>query len=116
MPEVKFEVNEAFYKSLLEKGIKSGTFAVAEQLLADSDEFVKWDTGTMKDSGRPEHEDSGASVSMQTPYVIKQYYTGRGINHGHNANPGIMWFHKTADKYKSDYQRIMQKFFGEGLK
>lgn len=113
---MEFQVNRALYQGLLEQGTKAGTKAVAEQLLTDCDEYIKWDLGTMHDSGRVESEGNDAGVSWNTPYAKRQYYTGKGIQHGKNANPGIMWAHKAESAHKADYLRIIIKAFAEGLK
>lgn len=113
---MEFKVDQSLYKNLLNKGAVAGTYAVGEQLLTDSEEYVKYDRGTLYASGRVDHDGEDAEVSMNTPYAHKQYYTGRGIQHGHGGSPGIMWFHRAVAAHKSDYDRIMTKAFAEGMK
>lgn len=117
MSGVKFEVYTELYKRLLSQGAATGINAVAEQALSDSNRYVKIDQGTLRDSGRVEGEGIEKAISWNTPYALRQYYTGTPIDHGKNeGEPSLQWAHKAQRLHGKNWLRIMTKEFGEGLK
>lgn len=116
MGDMSFEVNESRYRAILENGSEAGIKAVAEQALTDSNEYVKYDRGNLHDSSRIEKGTAGdVYLTWNTPYALKQYYTGTPINHG-TGHPSLQWAHMAYRIHGAGWKRIMDKFFAEGMK
>lgn len=111
----RFTVNQAKYKSLLENATEAGLDAMAEQSLADSNEYVKVDQGTLRASGKVERKGTEISLSYNTPYAKRQYFTGRP-SADVNGQASIMWMHKAQRVHGADWLKILKKAFAGGLR
>lgn len=112
---MNFSVNRTLYKRLLDGATHAGLEAVGEQALADSNEFVREDQGTLRESGRFDVKDDDVIISYNTPYAKRVYYTGKP-SHDVNASASLQWIHKARKTYGKDWLKIMQKAFTRGLR
>lgn len=48
--------------------------ALADQIIADSNQYVPLDQSALRSSARIEHENGGTQVTYNTPYAAYQYY------------------------------------------
>ena len=112
---MNFSVNRTLYKHLLEGATHAALEAVGEQALADSNEFVREDQGQLRESGRFDVKGADATISYNTPYAKRVYFTGTP-SHDVNANASLQWIHKAQKLYGNDWKKIMQKAFAKGLK
>ena len=116
MSEVYFHVDMPKYQRALKKGIDAGIIAVTEQAASDSQKYVKYDSGTLHDSMRIEYKKGVGSISWNTPYAKRQYYTGTPIDHRQNrAKPHLMWAHYAAQHHGKDWKKIFEKAFARGM-
>ena len=109
-----FIVNQAKYKALLESATEAGLDALAEQALADSNEYVKVDQGVLRASGKVERNGAEISLSYNTPYAKAQYFTGRPSTDV-NGQASLMWMHKAQRVHGADWLKILKKAFAGGL-
>lgn len=63
------------FKNKVKKMSRRAENAVADQIIADSRQYVPSDgENTLRDSARIEHENDGTQVTYNTPYAAYQYY------------------------------------------
>lgn len=90
--------------ALFEKGL----FAAKEQILTDCNYYVRVDQGILRDSARVEQNGDELTITYNTPYARRVYYTGKP-SHNVNANASLMWCQVAADKHKGDWAKIIEK-------
>lgn len=116
MSQVDFKVDYAAYERLLNNGITAGVAAVTEQVGHDANMYVKYDSGALHDSMRVEYREGKGEVSWNTPYALRQYYTGNPIDHMKGeAEPHLMWAHYAAQHHGKDWKKIFEKAFARGM-
>ncbi|SES18177.1 minor capsid protein [Streptococcus gallolyticus] len=93
--------------------INKGRYALANQILLDSNNYVPMKDGSLRASGHV--ESSGEAVSWNTVYARAQYYGTNGIvvfRHYTTPGTGKQWF-ETAKKGKADtWKRVAAKGMG----
>lgn len=97
-------------------------YALAEQILADSEKFVPMLTDNLRESGRVVQGESGTMyVVWDTVYALYQWYGIRadGSHPVHNyttAGTGKQWVEKAKSQYGDRWRDIAQKDFTGALK
>lgn len=116
MSQVDFKVDYAAYERLLNNGITAGVAAVTEQVGHDANMYVKYDSGALHDSMRVEYREGKGEVSWNTPYALRQYYTGNPIDHMKGeAEPHLMWAAYAESLYRKDWDKMFEKAFARGM-
>lgn len=117
MSQVDFKVDYAAYERLLNNGITAGVAAVTEQVGHDANMYVKYDSGALHHSMRVEYREGKGEVSWNTPYALRQYYTGNPIDHKKGeAEPHLMWAAYAESLYRKDWDRMFVKSFAYGIR
>lgn len=101
-------------KANIDKATNLALFAMQEQVRTDTNYFVKVDTGILRDSINSEVDGNVLTVSWDTPYAKKQYYTGKPST-DKNPNASIMWAHKAAAAHGKDWAKMIQKGIADNL-
>lgn len=97
-------------------------YALAEQILADSEKFVPMLTDNLRESGRVVQGESGTMyVVWDTVYALYQWYGIRadGSHPVHNyttAGTGKQWVEVAKGQYGDRWRDIAQKDFTGALK
>ncbi|WP_017728498.1 minor capsid protein [Halalkalibacterium ligniniphilum] len=79
----------------LKKASERARFLVSQQVLKDSNRFVPFDTGNLRDSSiRASNFDEG-QIAWDTPYARKLYF-GVRMNFSRDSNPsaGPLWYER----------------------
>ena len=86
--------------------------AEISQIAGDTNQFVKVDQHTLENSMRFHSENGVGEVTWDTPYAKRQYWEIKT-----SLTPGRTWkWIETAKrKFKSDWQRIIEKALRENL-
>jgi hypothetical protein len=90
----------------------------AERLLADANNTIPYDTGTMMKSGKvePDYDNNGAVISYATHYVVRQH-EDTNIRHPAKGNPNskpggrARWLELTAKENQPKTMAIFYKMF-----
>lgn len=105
-----------------------GAYALAEQMLADSEKFVPYSGGAgqsaggLRESGHVVQGESGTYyIVWDTVYALYQWFGVRadGSHPVHNyttAGTGKQWVEKAKDQYGDRWRDIAQKSFTGALK
>lgn len=103
-------------------------YALAEQMLADSENFVPYSGGSsqsaggLRESGKVERGESGRFYLVwDSVYALYQWFGVRadGSHRVHNyttPGTGTQWVEKARDRYGDRWAEIAQKKFTEALK
>ena len=74
-------------RAKIRRAVGALKFAVAEQILSDSTQYIPKQAGDLRDSGRIEVHGADVAVIWDTPYAAYQYYgcwpdgTHQVVNH-----------------------------------
>ena len=102
-------------------------YALAEQMLQDSEKFVPYSGGSvqsaggLRDSGKIVDGDSGSLYLVwDTVYALYQWYGIRAdgthkVNNYTTAGTGKQWVETAKGQYGARWDNIAQKSFTEGL-
>lgn len=103
-------------------------YALAEQMLADSERFVPYSAGSsqsagnLRESGKVERGDSGRFYLIwDTVYALYQWYGVRAdgshrVHHYTTPGTGTMWVDKARKHFGDRWREIAQKRFTEALR
>ena len=121
---VTVELDRAHLTARLQGGKELACAALAEQILADCNQYAVPDDGehTLKDSGRVEKIEDEYAVTWNTVYAAFQFYgcwpDGSHVVHdhtqGYTENPSTQWTEVTRGRYKEEWNAVAQKKFVEG--
>lgn len=93
--------------------ITKGKYAVANQVLMDSDKYVPMRDGDMRASGRVEND--GEAVSWNTVYARAHYYGTNGIvvfSHYTTPGTGKKWVETSKKANAEKWGRVAAKGMG----
>ena len=109
------------------KASQVGLYALAEQMLADSEKFVPYSAGSsqsaggLRDSGKIVEGDSDSLYLVwDQVYALYQWYGIRAdgthkVTHYTTAGTGKQWVEVAKGRYGARWNDIAQKSFSEGL-
>ena len=89
-------------------------FALREKALTDCNYFARQDQGTLIASAQADVDGMNLSISWDTPYAKRVYYTGTPSTDV-NPNASLMWADKAAAQFKGDWQKILEKGMKDNL-
>ena len=104
------------------------SYALAEQMLADSDKYVPYSAGSvqsaggLRDSGRVERGEGGRMFLIwDTVYALYQWFGVRAdgthrVRHYTTAGTGTQWVEKARAAHEAEWREIAQKKFTEALR
>lgn len=103
-------------------------YALAEQMLADSEKFVPYSAGSgqsaggLRESGKVERGESGRFYLVwDTVYALYQWFGVRAdgshrVQRYTTPGTGTMWVEKARDRFADRWREIAQKAFTEALR
>jgi hypothetical protein len=103
-------------------------YALAEQMLQDSEKFVPYSAGSsqsaggLRESGKVERGESGRFYLVwDTVYALYQWFGVRAdgshrVHHYTTPGTGTMWVDKARDRFADRWLEIAQKKFTEALR
>ena len=94
-------------KTKYDEAVDFALFATAEQILTDSNYYIKVDYGTLRDSDRYERSNGKIQVIWDTPYAKRQYYTGQP-SRDKNPNASMRWAHKAKRHFMREWSVVFQ--------
>ena len=110
MSSVSVTTDRAQIKRKIQAATDNMLPKLAEVILADCNEFVREDQGTLKDSSYNETASDGQNIGWDTPYARRVFYTG-SPSKDVNPNASLEWAEKARAKYKKDWEKLAQKKF-----
>lgn len=104
------------------------SYALAEQMLADSEKYVPYSAGSsqsaggLRGSGKVERGESGRMFLIwDTVYALFQWFGVRAdgthrVRHYTTAGTGTQWVEKARAAHEAEWREIAQKKFTEALR
>lgn len=108
---VKFTPHSA---ALVKKAFNMGLVAAQEQILTDCNYYCKEDQRILKNSAQHSVGDLKLTVSWNTPYARRQWYTGTPSK-DKNPNASMKWAEVAQKKHNKDWIRQIEKGMKENL-
>lgn len=102
--------NPAMTKARLEKRFWNIAPQLGEVIKADCNEFVRMQTGALKNSARVQN--GGRRITWNTSYAKRVYYTGSPRKNV-NPNASLRWCEKAKMQYASDWGRTVSQLVKE---
>ena len=99
----------------IKAGVAAMIPAVAEQALADCNEYVRVYQGQLKESSETASVLQRGELVWNTPYARRVYYTGTPSTDV-NTNASLRWCDKAHDLHREEWQEIAQKNFEKGMR
>lgn len=125
---VEININKSKWVNALRQATERATYALAEQVIADSEKFTPYSGGSiqsasnLRESNRIEKGSSGELyVVWDTVYAPYQWFGMRRdgshqVHHYTTPGTGTQWAEKARAAYGKNWQKIAQGGFNEGLK
>jgi hypothetical protein len=104
-----FEFNNTACIARLNAVTEKAQFMLDQRVLADSNQFVPHDMGTLEESGILASE--GGQIEWDTPYARYQYYEAPNKSKDVNPRATMKWFEVAKRLYKKTWVSIAQKEF-----
>ena len=125
---VLVKTNKQKWHEVVNNASETATYALAEQMLQDSEKFVPYSGGSVQSAGNLRergHVVKGESGVMylvwDTVYALYQWFGVRRdgshpVKHYTTPGTGKLWVEKAKAQYKSRWDEIAQKAFTKGMK
>ena len=120
--------NKKFWEYAINAACEKASYALAEQILADSTKFVPYSAGSiqsaggLRDSGRVEKGQSGDMyIVWDTVYALYQWFGMRAdgthkVTHYTTPGTGRQWVEAAKATHELRWQKVAQSSFTKGLK
>ena len=115
------------FNKVIGKAAGLAAYALAEQMLADSERFVPYSAGSSQSAGNLREsgkvvkgEDNSYYLVWDTVYALYQWYGVRAdgshkVQHYTTPGTGKQWVEAARAQYEDRWQKIAQKSFSGGL-
>lgn len=125
---VEIKTDRAKWAKLVNQASETAAYALAEQMLADSEKYVPYSNGSiqsaghLRESGRVERGESGVFYLVwDAVYALYQWFGMRRdgshqVHHYTTPGTGKQWVEKARASHERQWKAIAQKGFTEGLK
>ena len=122
------KTDKAKWKNAIEQASEVAAYALAQQMLTDSEKFVPWSAGSsqssqgLRESGRVERGESGSMyIVWDTVYALYQWFGVRAdgshrVQNYTTPGTGKQWVETAKKTYGDRWAEIAQKEFARGLK
>ena len=104
-------VFQAVQKAVIENAFIDALRACQEQILTDCNTYVKHLEGALEDSSQHTVKGLTLSLSWDTPYARRQWYTGQPSMTSLMYHPkaSIKWAEKAEVEYGDEWCKILEK-------
>lgn len=121
------KTDKAAWAATVGKAAELAAYALAEQMLADSEKFVPYSGGSsqsaggLRESGTVDRGQSGTVyLRWGQVYALYQWFGIRAdgshkVSHYTTPGTGTQWVEKARAQYEGRWQQIAQKAFSEAL-
>ena len=104
----------AVSKKVVSQAFHASLFAAREQILTDCNYFCREDQGILIDSAETSVSNDVLTITWNTPYAKKMYYTGIPSK-AMNPNASLQWADRGKQEFGKDWIRILEKGMEENL-
>ena len=110
-------VFKAVQKAVVENAFTDALRACQEQILTDCNTYVKHLEGTLEDSSQHNVKGMTLSLSWDTPYARRQWYTGQPSMTSLMFHPkaSIKWAENAEHEYGDEWCKILEKGMKDNL-
>lgn len=123
---VEININKAKWVTALKQSAEKASYALAEQIITDSEKFIPYSggsiqsAGNLRESSRIEKGQDGLYVVWDSVYASYQWFGMRRdgsyqVHHYTTPGTGKQWAEKARAAYGKNWETIAQKGFNEGL-
>ena len=122
------ETDRGAWENAVNKAVETAAYALAEQMLADSEKYVPYSggsiqsAGNLREHGRVEKGDSGVFYLVwDTVYALYQWFGvradgSRRVRRYTTPGTGTQWVEKARATSEGRWKSIAQNAFDKGLK
>ena len=111
---VKIEFDKNKLTSKISTNSERATLVLANEVLKDSNFYIKQESGELKRSGLKFSRPTEGKIIWSTPYARRQYWTGRAKK-VKNPNASKMWFHVAKSRKKTKWRNMVAKIVKKGV-
>lgn len=104
--------------SVIENAFNKALFAAQEQILTDCNTYVKHLDGPLEDSSQHSVKGLTLTLSWDTPYALRQWYTGQpsAASKMYHPKASVQWAEKAAEEYAdTTWHKILEKGMADNL-
>lgn len=112
---VRININKTLVTQKVERATEKALWEVTSNIMADCNEFVKHDKGTLEGSSMIHSLPEKGVITWQTPYARRQYWEIKTAHKNFNPNATWKWCEAAKLKYKEKWTRQIQKAFNKNL-
>ena len=105
---VKLQNNVREFMDKFKDACIQARFKVANQILNDSNLYVREDTGELKRSSVRGSNLPEGVIGWDTPYALRVYYTGTPST-DRNPNASLMWVEVARNRHGEDWLTMLAK-------
>lgn len=105
---VKLENNIDGFLERFNKAVAQGRFMVANQILNDSNLYVRVDTGELRRSSVRGSNLSQGIIGWDTPYAKRVYYLGSPST-DRNPDASLMWVQVAQAKHGKEWLAMLER-------
>lgn len=116
MIKIKVNVNISDIQPKLDKAIEKAQFALDQQVLKDSNNYIPLDESTLMESSLLFSRPGEGHIGWQTPYARRLYYNPQ-YNFSTDKNPNAqgLWFEAAKARHLVNWQKLVKKTIEENL-
>ena len=109
---MKVQINRATLQAKVMTAWKAGLFGLTSEILADCNEYVKRDIGTLENSSLIHSDLNEGIIRWETPYARRQYWEIKT-----SLTPGRTWrwFETAKRRHLGRWQQLADKGVNDNL-
>lgn len=113
--QVKVNINPTQIGQKIEKAWEKARGQVFEEIMNDSNQYVKVDSHTLEGSVLDHSKPRDGLIIWQTPYAKRQYWEIRTANKDENSKATWRWFEFAKSQHLNKWVRKIDKAVKENL-
>lgn len=111
----KVKLNLSRVDSRIKKNIELSQYALSEQVLKDSNQYVPADTWALRNSSLTSSKPDEGKLIWNTPYARRLYYgVGYNFSKDKNMNASAEWFEKARGVHRKQWLELADKTIRRG--
>ena len=105
----RFELDEIRVKAKLSGMTERAQYALDNQVLTDTNNFVPFDSGALIKSSSIASQPGKGVVKWQTPYARVQYYSRPNKSGANNPRATMRWFEAAKAAYLRNWIQVAKR-------
>lgn len=116
MIDVNTQIDLSQIQAKVEQATEKVQISFAQQVLKDSNYFIPFDTGNLRDSSLIASDFQTGSLVWNTPYARRLYYNPQyNFSKDSNVNAQGLWYEVARARFLSDWVAFVQREYDNEL-